>query len=224
MENNINVKNDLSALEYFYKTRNAFAVLFDVLICKCLVKYEQCGEHYSLVLGEELAKSIMINGLPTGVHISIPDELRAIVNCELDFIKITRDAIILGMHTLYVDQGDARILNIVIPTTHAMAQHLRDCKTVDIGRYKKSEYKFELELNQYFEPEYEDVSLFSIEGLNDNWVQLTALGGECLSLEEQGIDIDSDYDVNMKLLEDVADDTKGEIDEFYRVALSIKTN
>ena len=215
-------KKEIEALEFFHETRKVFAALINVLMHKGLVHYMHAGNNHSVVLGESLCRSIMVNGLPSGVQISLPDQLKAIVDCEGDVLTVYRDAISFGMKSLYRNQGDDRILNIVIPTTHAMAQHLRERKTIDIGTYQRSQSAYSIELYQYFIPEYVDASLFDSSPITENWVQLTALGGECVSLEDQGIDITSEYDLNIAYLKKFTDDTNGELDEFYKVALSIR--
>ena len=214
--------NDISALESFHNQRKVFSALVNVLLHKELAQYLRTGDRHSVVLGELLCRSIMVNDLPSGVQVSLPCELSAIAECEADMLVVYRDAIAIGMKSLYRNQGDSRILNIIIPTTHAMSQCFRECKTIDVGTYEESKNVYSIKLHQYFEPKYTDVGLFDSVGIHDNWVQLTVSGDKCASLKAQNIDITSDYKANMEYLKRYSDDTEGELDEFYKVALCIR--
>lgn len=188
------------AIERFHVMRSELASIACVLHEHNLATYKSHDQYHYFLMTQEISNTVMVQSTPSGVSLSFPKELSAIVNCEFDYMRIANDAIILGMWSMYKNAGDSREFNIVLPATTMMAQYLKDNEAIDIGIYTEEipfEYKFISD--QYFKPERIDVSLYHRECVADNWVQNTLTGKKCMSLEQQNINI-SDY-VDMDIRE-----------------------
>lgn len=210
------------ALEHFHNTRKVLLMLMNYLQDRNLLKYHRIDDLNTVLLDQRIARSIMINGLPTGVTITLPEQLKPITDCEFNYVMIARDAIIFGMLSLYHLTGDERRFNIAIPTTHSMADFLRNAEKVDIGTYSRVENEYTINLSQYFKTDFIDASFFETPAIQDNWVQLASIGGVCMTLEEQGLYIPSDYKEMEDILKGSYINDVEEFDSLCKVILSVR--
>lgn len=210
-------------IDKFNDMRLQLASIACILHANQLTTYKSNNEFHYLLCTEEISNTAIVTSTPSGVSISLPYELRAIVNCEYDYMRITNDAVIFGMKSLYIKHGDNREFNVVLPITQKMSLYLQDCKTIDLGMYTnttKNEYTYISD--QFFDPEYINLSLYNRQPISDNWIQNTLSGKNCMSLEQQEIEISNLVGMDVRKYLDSLDVVDKEKTELLKVILCIK--